>query len=99
MKLKLLGLSCALLLATGAAGAQERSRGAVLALTCGGCHGTDGESPGAMPLIAGHDRGYIANAMHEFRSGARPSTVMGRIARGYSDEQIALMAAYFDRLK
>ncbi|ANK81000.1 MAG: hypothetical protein TEF_09475 [Rhizobiales bacterium NRL2] len=99
MRLLLLGFVLSILTLTDHSQAQERSRGAVLALSCAGCHGTDGRSPGAMPALDGHDRDYIARAMREFRSGERPSTVMGRIATGYSDEEIALMAAHFDRLR
>jgi cytochrome c553 len=32
--------------------------------------------------------------MQAFRSGERPSTVMGRIAKGYSDEEIHAIAAW-----
>jgi cytochrome c553 len=35
--------------------------------------------------------------MRAFRDGARPATVMHQIARGYSDQQIDLMADYFSR--
>jgi sulfide dehydrogenase cytochrome subunit len=34
-----------------------------------------------------------------FRSGERPSTVMGRLAKGYSDAEIDALAAYFSQLK
>ncbi|WP_416897404.1 MAG: c-type cytochrome [Minwuia sp.] len=81
------------------AGAQELNRGAVLALSCAGCHGTDGKSPSSMPALDGHDRVYLARTMKEFRSGERPSTVMGRIATGYSDDDIEALAAHFDRLR
>ena len=33
--------------------------------------------------------------MNDFRSGNRPSTVMGRHAKGYTDEEISLIAEYF----
>jgi len=32
-----------------------------------------------------------------FRDGARPSTVMQQIAKGYSEQQIDLIADYFSR--
>lgn len=99
MRLILLGFAFATALAIGAPEAQEPSRGAVLALSCAGCHGTDGRSPGSIPAIEGHEGEDIVSAMQAFRSGARPATVMGRIARGYTDEEIALMAAHFDRLR
>lgn len=69
---------------------------AMLANACGGCHGTGGASAGpAMPSLAGQPQAYFAAAMKQYRSGERPSTVMGRLAQGYSDAQIDAMAAYF----
>jgi sulfide dehydrogenase cytochrome subunit len=32
--------------------------------------------------------------MKEFRDDSRPSTIMGRIAKGYTDEEIAAVARY-----
>lgn len=70
-------------------------RGRDLALSCSGCHGTNGRSASGMPNIAGLDQAYIVKQMNDFRSGARAATVMHQIAKGYNDEQIALLAAYF----
>lgn len=81
------------------AGAQEMNRGAMLALSCAGCHGTDGESPGSMPSLKGHDSFYIARTLKQFRSGERPSTVMGRIMTGYTDAEIEALAEHFERLR
>jgi sulfide dehydrogenase cytochrome subunit len=79
----------------GLAAAAPRS-GSMLSYTCAGCHGTDGYSAGdVMPSLAGMDKRYLHKSMLDFRSGARPSTIMGRIARGYSDEEIAAIAAFF----
>ena len=70
--------------------------GAMLGNTCAGCHGTNGYSAGhIMPSLAGMDKRYLQKSMRDFRSGARPSTVMGRIARGYTDADIAAMASFF----
>lgn len=77
------------------AGAAPRS-GQMLANTCAGCHGTNGHSAGdVMPSLAGMNKRYLHKAMLDFQSGARASTVMGRIARGYSEQEIAAMAAFF----
>ncbi len=74
-------------------------RGRDLALTCSGCHGTNGRSASGMPNIAGLDQAYIVKQMNDFKSGARPASVMHQIAKGYNDEQIALLAAYFSAQK
>ncbi len=69
--------------------------GQMLALSCSGCHGTDGVSSSIIPSISGKSAQYIESAMKEFRSGERVSTVMQRHAKGYTDEEIHLIAAYF----
>lgn len=79
--------------------ADEFDRGAVLSLSCAACHGTDGASPGVMPTLAGQSTAFIANRMMAFRSGKRPSTVMTRIAKGYSDDEIAAIAKHLSSLK
>jgi cytochrome c553 len=47
-----------------------------------------------VPPLRGHDRAEIVAAMQAFRSGERPSTVMGRIAKGFSDDEIRALAAW-----
>ncbi|MGD8783487.1 MAG: c-type cytochrome [Thioalkalispiraceae bacterium] len=79
--------------------AAEVSQGAMLSNSCAACHGTDGKSPGAIPSIHGKSATFISQALTEFRSGERHSTVMGRHATGYSDEEIQLIADYFAGLK
>ena len=86
-----------MLVATALAGSP--SRGAVLSASCAGCHGTDGRSPGSIPPIYGRSADFIRASMDDFRSGNRPSTVMGRHAKGYTDEEISLIAEYFASLQ
>jgi cytochrome subunit of sulfide dehydrogenase len=66
-----------------------------LAAACASCHGTGGASVQGMPYLAGRSRTSIVERMREFKSGERPATVMHQIARGYTDEQIEALAAYF----
>ena len=73
--------------------------GEMLSASCAGCHGTDGHSPGAIPDISGKSADFIRISLQDFRSGERESTVMGRQAKGYSDEEIRLIAEYFGRQK
>lgn len=65
-----------------------------LAFTCFTCHGTDGRSPGAIPSLCGKTADFIIRRMHEFRSGKREATIMNRISKAYSDEEIARIARY-----
>jgi sulfide dehydrogenase cytochrome subunit len=73
----------------------ELTRGAMLSNSCAACHGTDGNSPGAIPTIGGKSAEFIQSALQEFRSGKRTGTVMGRHASAYSDEEIRLIAEFF----
>lgn len=73
--------------------------GQMLANTCTGCHGNKGESKGAAPSINGLSAEQMEQAMLDYKSGKRPATVMDRIAKGYSDEEITAMAEYFASLK
>jgi sulfide dehydrogenase cytochrome subunit len=66
-----------------------------LAATCSACHGTNGKSVGGTPVLAGLNRAHFIKQMKDFKSGARPATVMQRHAAGYSDAEIEKMADYF----
>lgn len=72
----------------------------LLSIACGGCHGTLGASAApTMPSLAGQSKEYFIGAMKAFRSGQRPSTVMGRLAKGYSDAEIDAMGSFYARFK
>jgi sulfide dehydrogenase cytochrome subunit len=73
----------------------ELSRAAMLSYTCAGCHGTDGISPGSIPSIACKSPETIETALKEYRDGKRFSTVMGRHVKGYTDQEIQLIAGFF----
>jgi len=90
-------LMAGVVIMTASAGAVAGGASAeMLSDTCFGCHGTDGRSNGpAIPTIAGLSNDYLVEAMNGYASGDIPSTVMGRIAKGYSEEDIARMAKYF----
>ena len=71
----------------------------MLANTCAGCHGTNGISVGpASPTIAGKSAEYLKDIMAQYKSGERHSTIMGRIAKGYTEEEIALIAEHYAAL-
>ena len=68
----------------------------MMANTCAGCHGTNGSSQGpASPTIAGISKDYFIETMQAYKSDERPSTIMSRIAKGYTDKEIELMAGFF----
>lgn len=69
--------------------------GSVLGNTCAGCHGTNGLSLSPMPRIAGFNEKFLVTTMKNFQSGEQFSTIMGRLAKGYTDEELAGMAKFF----
>jgi sulfide dehydrogenase cytochrome subunit len=76
----------------------ETATAVMLANTCAGCHGTNGSSVGpSSPTIAGMSRDYFIESMDEYKSGKRPSTIMTRIAKGYTEKEIELMADFFSK--
>jgi sulfide dehydrogenase cytochrome subunit len=64
----------------------------LLTITCAGCHGPGGHSPGTIPSIFGRTSASIAETLRAFRDDRRPATVMNRIAKGYSDTEIDAVA-------
>lgn len=66
-----------------------------LAATCANCHGTDGRSMGGMEKLAGESRETMLRKLREFQSGDKPATIMHQIAKGYTHEQLELIADYF----
>ena len=74
--------------------------GAMLSNACAGCHGTHGASAGlSMPSLAGQSKEVIVESMKKFKSGERPSTVMGRLAKGYTDADFDAMGDFFSKQK
>lgn len=64
------------------------------ATSCIGCHPrTAGKGP--VPTLAGRPADEIVAQMNAFRTGERQSTVMVRIAKGFSDEEIRALADWF----
>ena len=50
-------------------------------------------SAGGTESLAG--AGDVARKMRDFKSGAKPGTVMPQLAKGYTDDQIELIAGWF----
>ncbi|MDX1914667.1 MAG: c-type cytochrome [Methylophilus sp.] len=66
-----------------------------LAATCAACHGTQGNSIHATPILAGLDSGYFMTQMFAFKKGERSATVMHQHAKGLTEEEISALAHYF----
>tara|TARA_B100000315_G_scaffold185396_1_gene174526 strand:+ start:798 stop:1106 length:309 start_codon:yes stop_codon:yes gene_type:complete len=81
---------------TPSAGAAEMAV-EVMASNCFVCHGQQGASAGETPSISGLASDVIAKSLLDFKAGSKPSTIMGNIAKGYSDDQIKALADYFGK--
>jgi cytochrome subunit of sulfide dehydrogenase len=69
------------------------------AAACSGCHPAKAGVDSPVPRLVGRDPATIAAAMAQFQSGARPSTVMGRIAKGFTEDEIKAIAAWYGAQK
>ena len=66
-----------------------------LAATCANCHGTNGISVGEVPALAGMPKDDLVRKMQDFKAGRVPGSIMPQLAKGYTDEQIDLIAGWF----
>ena len=90
----------AVALAAPALAQQDPNYAREIAATCTACHGTEGRSVGGVPpSLAGQDKGYLLQQLKEFKAGNRPATIMHQHAKGYTDEQLDLIAGYFAGMK
>jgi sulfide dehydrogenase cytochrome subunit len=92
-------LIAGLLLPAGAWAQSAGPTGQAMVQTCYVCHGPDGKSAGPIASLAGLPKDHIARQMAEFKTDRRPGTIMNRIAKSYTDEQIAAIAEFIATLK
>ena len=90
--------AAALAVAPLASFAQDSPAARSLAATCASCHGTEGRSATTeVSPLAGVPKQELLDKLKAFRDGTRPATVMQQLAKGYSDQQLELVADYFSR--
>jgi len=94
-----LTLLCAGTLGAVVAAQASDARARFMAANCAYCHGPDGKSRGAIPSLAGLEKGYFIEQMKAFRDGSRPGTVMQKHAMGYTDAEYEAMAGWFAAIK
>lgn len=98
MKIHHFFLASAVCLAAAASQAQPADAAQVRswAAACAACHGTDGHAQPGMAALAGVPKDLIVQKMLDYKAGRMPAaTLMHQLAKGYSDEQISAIAAYF----
>ena len=64
------------------------------ASSCSGCHPSSISVNAPVPRILGRQSAEIVAAMQAFRTGERRSTVMSRIAKGFSEDEIQAIAVW-----
>ena len=65
------------------------------ALSCSGCHAASKSVDTPVPRLVGRSPAEIEAAMLAFRTGQKPASVMNRIAKGFSDEEVKTIAAWY----
>ena len=83
-------LAFALTLSSSASPAADAPPGAT---ACSGCHALNAAAETPVPKIHGRPAIDTIAAKEQFRSGAKPSTVMDRIAKGFTDDETRAIAA------
>ncbi len=99
----LAGLASAALIAAApwsAARAQGVLDVSLLAGTCLNCHVSDPKLATSIPVIAGKPEAVLKSQLLSYKSDQAPAgtTIMNRLAKGYNDDEIAALAAYFSKL-
>jgi sulfide dehydrogenase cytochrome subunit len=65
------------------------------ASSCSGCHAASAAVKTPVPRLVGRPAAEIIAALQAFRAAQRPATVMDRIAKGFSEPEIAAIAAWY----
>jgi cytochrome subunit of sulfide dehydrogenase len=83
----------AMLSAAVAVSAAPPPPGRLLASNCFQCHGTNGAGPG-FENLAGKSARSIYEEMKELQAGKEGENIMSKHSRGYTDEQLHLLAEW-----
>ena len=96
-----MALASALVAACGWASAQAMDPLQVRswAAACANCHGTAGVAQSGMASLAGGNQDELYRKLIDFKTGKKPATLMHQLSKGYSDEQLQALAAWFAALK
>jgi sulfide dehydrogenase cytochrome subunit len=97
MKLQSTLAAAFLMIGSATAHAADPNLGRNLAATCANCHGTNGNAVkgSGMDALAGMEKSKTLQKLADFKSGDKPASIMHQISKGYTDEQLDLIATYF----
>jgi len=65
------------------------------AAACANCHGTNGHAQTGNEPLAGANQDEMLKKLRDFKSGAKPATLMHQLAKGYTDEQLVAITGWF----
>ncbi|HYB72773.1 MAG TPA: hypothetical protein VED18_05325 [Candidatus Sulfotelmatobacter sp.] len=92
---RICALACGLAVAAAGLAPAAAADPQLLASGCSGCHPSSDAITTAVPKIRGLPEPVLLEALRAFRAGQRRATVMDRIAKGLTDDEIRQLAAYF----
>ena len=88
--------TAALALGAGAAQAQtDPLQVRSWAAACASCHGTNGQAQTGNEPLAGGNKDEMLKKLMDFKSGAKPATIMHQLSKGSTDQQLAAIAGWF----
>ena len=89
------GLVAATLLAAAVGAHAQVNQIQVWAAACANCHGTNGRAEPGMEALAGKNKDEMVKTLFAFKACTKPATIMHQLTKGYTDEQLAQISAYF----
>lgn len=96
MKKVLIGMLVAMGASSATVAQGNPEAGKELTTVCAACHGADGNSALAnFPKLAGQQQGYLLKQLKDIKSGTRAVTEMTGLLNGFSNENLADIAAYY----
>src|SRR5215469_9494731 len=69
------------------------------ASSCSGCHPVSASVDTPVKRLVGRKPEEVVAAVRAFRSGEKPATIMDRIAKGFTDEEIKAIADWYGAQK
>ena len=69
------------------------------ASSCSGCHSPNATDTSTPTRLIGRDPAKTVAALQEFRSGQRHGTIMDRVVKGFTPEEIQAIAIWYGAQK
>lgn len=91
-------IKAALIASLATVAAPSHAQAPLAAQSCMGCHGPQGGGSLSVVSLAGRPKADIEAAMRAFQKNERPATIMGRVARGFTEAEIERIAAFYAAL-